>query len=74
VVYVGGVAKGRQNPKDTRTSAQKVALMATVQALIAKYPTVKKVTGHNQYAAKACPSSARRGSVLGCLRYGAGLP
>jgi N-acetylmuramoyl-L-alanine amidase len=56
VVYVGGVAKDGKTAKDTRTPAQKVALEATVKALITKYPTIKKVTGHNQYAAKACPS------------------
>lgn len=56
VVYVGGVAKDGKTPKDTRTPAQKAALTATVKALVAKYPTIKKITGHNQYAAKACPS------------------
>jgi N-acetylmuramoyl-L-alanine amidase len=56
VVYVGGVAKDGKTPKDTRTPAQKAALLDLVKALIAKYPTVEKVTGHNQYAAKACPS------------------
>lgn len=55
VVYVGGVdANG--NPKDTRTPTQRDALLAHVKALIERYPTIKKVTGHNQYAAKACPS------------------
>lgn len=56
VVYVGGVAADGTTPKDTRTPAQKAALLAIVKGLIAKYPSVKKVTGHNQYAAKACPS------------------
>lgn len=65
VVYVGGVAKDGKTPKDTRTPAQKAALMATVKALIAKYTTIKKVTGHNQYAAKACPSFDVRKDPLG---------
>lgn len=66
VVYVGGVdAKG--DPKDTRTPAQKAALLAHVRALIARYPTVKKVTGHNQYAAKACPSFDVPKDELGLL-------
>lgn len=56
VVYVGGVAKDGKTPKDTRTTAQKAALIETVKALIEKYPTIKTVSGHNQYAAKACPS------------------
>jgi N-acetylmuramoyl-L-alanine amidase len=55
VVYVGGTdADGKA--KDTRTAAQKVALIAVRDALMVKYPTIKKVSGHNQYAAKACPS------------------
>lgn len=54
VVYVGGVdAEGE--PKDTRTPAQRAALEAVVRDLCAKYP-IAHVTGHNQYAAKACPS------------------
>jgi N-acetylmuramoyl-L-alanine amidase len=55
VVYVGGVGTDGK-PKDTRTPAQRDALLAHVKALIERYPTIKKVTGHNQYAAKACPS------------------
>lgn len=56
VVYVGGVAKDGKTAKDTRTPEQKEALLDLVKALVEKYPTIKKVTGHNQYAAKACPS------------------
>ena len=55
VVYVGGCAVDG-SPKDTRTPAQKTALIATRDALMAKYPAIKKVSGHNDYAAKACPS------------------
>ena len=67
VVYVGGVAADGKTPKDTRTPAQRVALLAHVKALIARYPTVKKVSGHNQYAAKACPSFDVRKDELGRL-------
>lgn len=67
VVYVGGVAADGKTPKDTRTPAQKAALIAHVKALIARYPTIKKVTGHNQYAAKACPSFDVRKDPLGKL-------
>lgn len=56
VVCVGGVAADGKTAKDTRTPAQRAALLEHVRALIARYPTIKKVTGHNQYAAKACPS------------------
>lgn len=67
VVYVGGVAKDGKTPKDTRTPAQKAALLAHVKALIERYPTITKVTGHNQYAAKACPSFDVRKDELGKL-------
>lgn len=55
VVYVGGV-DAAMGPKDTRTPAQRDALMALCQALCVKYPKIAKISGHNQYAAKACPS------------------
>lgn len=67
VVYVGGVAKDGKTPKDTRTPAQKAALLAHVKALIERYPTIAKVSGHNQYAAKACPSFDVRKDELGKL-------
>lgn len=67
VVYVGGVAKDGKTPKDTRTPAQKKALLAHVKALIERYPTITKVTGHNQYANKACPSFDVRKDELGKL-------
>lgn len=56
VCYIGGLAANGTIAKDTRTPEQKAALTDLVKALIAKYPTIKKVTGHNQYAQKACPS------------------
>jgi len=53
VVYVGGKGNNGQ-PKDTRTDAQKVALVKYVKAFLAKYPKAK-VVGHNQLSTKACP-------------------
>lgn len=67
VVYVGGVAADGKTPRDTRTPAQKEALLTLCRALIARYPTIRKVTGHNQYAAKACPSFDVRKDPLGAL-------
>ncbi|MFD1328309.1 peptidoglycan-binding protein [Mycoplana ramosa] len=67
IVYVGGVAADGKTPMDTRTPAQRAALLDLARALIAKYPTVRKVTGHNQYAAKACPSFDVRQDDLGRL-------
>lgn len=52
--YVGGVdAQGK--PKDTRTPLQKRALYQLTGDLISRFPGAT-VHGHNEYAAKACPS------------------
>lgn len=56
ICYIGGVAKDARTPKDTRTPAQEVAIEGLISSLKAKYPTITEVSGHNQYAAKACPS------------------
>ena len=55
VVYVGGVAKDGKTPKDTRTPAQLRALEPYVKDFHRRFPQVK-IIGHNQLAAKACPS------------------
>lgn len=53
VCYVGGRdAKGSYS--DTRTEAQKEALLSLIKKLLAKYPNAK-VYGHRDFAAKACP-------------------
>lgn len=54
VVYAGGCNAGMK-PKDTRTAAQKEALRKYVLDFHARHPAVK-IVGHNQLAAKACPS------------------
>ncbi len=56
VVYVGGIdADGK--PKDTRTVAQKKALVKLVKRLLTIYNLPSsKVYGHYQFANKACPS------------------
>lgn len=54
IVYVGGVDK-YMKPKDTRTEAQKKALLELIIALIIKYPNAT-IHGHNEFANKACPS------------------
>lgn len=55
VVYAGGVAADGKTEKDTRTTAQKAALEKYVKDFHAAHPKVK-IIGHNQVAAKACPS------------------
>ena len=51
---IGGCAADG-SPKDTRTEAQKTALIKLVAELKARFPKAM-VHGHNEFAAKACPS------------------
>lgn len=55
IVYVGGVASDGRTPKDTRTPEQREALAAYVRDFHRRFPSVR-VVGHNELAAKACPS------------------
>ena len=55
ICYIGGVAKDGKTPKDTRTPQQKTALRQLVNQLKFYYPHAT-VHGHNEFAAKACPS------------------
>ncbi|MCY1705222.1 peptidoglycan recognition protein family protein [Pannonibacter sp. SL95] len=55
VVYVGGLAADGRTPKDTRTPAQRRALAAELMELRDRF-NIRKISGHNEYAAKACPS------------------
>lgn len=55
VCYVGGLDADGRTPKDTRTAAQKEALLALLKKLRAKYPKAS-IHGHRDFAAKACPS------------------
>jgi N-acetylmuramoyl-L-alanine amidase len=41
--------------KDTRTKEQKESLINLIADIRKKYP-ILSVNGHNEYAAKACPS------------------
>ena len=53
VCYVGGHNQSGK-PKDTRTPAQKKALLSLLRELRAKYPKAS-IHGHNEYSNKACP-------------------
>lgn len=55
VCYIGGLATDGKTAKDTRTLAQKDALVNLLMHLKHKYPSAS-IHGHRDYAAKACPS------------------
>jgi len=55
ICYVGGCAADGKTPKDTRTPAQRAALVALVRKLRSQFPGTT-VHGHNEFANKACPS------------------
>lgn len=56
ICYIGGVDKNG-NPKDTRTAAQKKAMLTLVRTYKERYPNIV-VRGHRDWpgVAKACPS------------------
>lgn len=54
VCYVGGLDKVTKQPKDTRTPAQKYALVTLLKKLKALYPKAK-IYGHRDFSSKACP-------------------
>lgn len=53
ICYVGGLKYGK--PADTRTEAQKKSLYTLIQILKSCFPAIVKVSGHRDYANKACP-------------------
>lgn len=55
IVYVGGLTKSGLQPKDTRTTEQRLALANYIRQTIAQHPSIL-VAGHNQFDPKACPS------------------
>ncbi|NCB68986.1 MAG: lysozyme [Bacteroidia bacterium] len=55
IVYVGGLALNGKTPKDTRTVEQSASLAKYVTNFHRRFPRVK-IVGHNELAAKACPS------------------
>ena len=58
ITYAGGIMNdGSQRAKDTRTAAQITAMYSLTGQLLNKYGLDwNDVHGHNEYAAKACPS------------------
>lgn len=55
ICYIGGMTADNKMPKDTRTEAQRFALINLVGELKECYPSAT-VHGHNEFANKACPS------------------
>lgn len=55
VCYIGGCASDGKTPKDTRTAAQKAALVKLLKELKVKYPNAR-IYPHYKFANKACPS------------------
>jgi N-acetylmuramoyl-L-alanine amidase len=55
ICYIGGVAADGKTPMDTRTEAQKKALVSLLKSLRALYPQAT-IHGHREFANKACPS------------------
>lgn len=57
ICYVGGVAADGKTPVDTRTPAQKAALLELLGVLKARFPKAQ-ILGHRDFpkVAKACPS------------------
>ena len=55
VCYIGGCEANSKKAKDTRTEAQKKALLDLLKKLKALYPKAK-IHGHRDFANKACPS------------------
>lgn len=55
IVYAGGVASDGRTAKDTRTFAQLKAMEVYVKDFHTRFPGVR-IIGHNELAAKACPS------------------
>lgn len=55
VVYIGGMTKDNKKPADSRTNAQKDALVQLLKELRQLYPSAK-IYGHRNFANKACPS------------------
>jgi N-acetylmuramoyl-L-alanine amidase len=55
ICYIGGCAADGKTPKDTRTQAQKSALIQLITELRQQFPNAT-IHGHRDFANKACPS------------------
>lgn len=56
ICLLGGHGSAKTDAfKDHFTAAQNKALLALIVDLRQRFPSIRTVSGHNQYAAKACP-------------------
>lgn len=57
ICYEGGLVRMNDNTyqKDTRTPAQISAMYNLIRTLLHCYPSIKRVSGHRDYNATACP-------------------
>lgn len=55
ICYIGGMNEDLRTPADTRTEAQKQALLTLLRELRTRYPKAR-ILGHRDLAHKACPS------------------
>lgn len=75
VCYVGGVtADGNMTPKDTRTPEQKAALDRLLRQLLADNPGITHISGHRDYARKACPSFDATAEYRPLLAHNRAMP
>ena len=66
IAYIGGMTKNMKAAKDTRTPAQVASSAWLISELCKMYP-INKISGHNQYAPKACPSFGMKTDKLANL-------
>lgn len=65
--YIGGGLKGSE--EDTRTEAQKKALITLIKELIVKYPSIKRILGHRDTGStKKCPCFDAKSEYGGLLK------
>lgn len=54
IVYIGGIDENGQYA-DTRTAEQRATMAALIGFLCKSFSHIKRVSGHRDYAARACP-------------------
>ncbi len=54
ICYIGGLDTDGRTPMDTRTPAQRQALLTLLRHLRRRYPSAA-IRSHSDFAAKACP-------------------